>query len=81
MASFVCVQACESADSVLVVDTSFAYTVSQPITSSPDGPADVIGQQITERLSKEYGKEVTYAQMIFDWLKSTGVVAVTCVHS
>lgn len=50
---------------------------SQPITSSPNGPADIIGKQITDRLSKDYGKEVTYAQMIFSWLKSTGVVAVT----
>jgi hypothetical protein len=50
---------------------------SQPITSSPNGPADIIGKQITDRLSKDYGKDVTYAQMIFSWLKSTGVVAVT----
>lgn len=62
----------------LLTDVMVLPTLSsQPITSSPNGPADIIGKQITDRLSKDYGKEVTYAQMIFSWLKSIGVVAVT----
>lgn len=49
----------------------------QPIARVPGGPADAVGAHIAKRLSKSYGKDVTVAQMILDWLKSTDVVAVT----
>ena len=49
----------------------------QPITRSPGGPADKIGARIAKRLSQTLGEEVTYSQTILDWLRSTGVLAVT----
>jgi len=54
-----------------------AWGELQPITRYPGGPADAVGNAIAKRLSKDTGSEVTYAQVIFDWLKSTGILAVT----
>ena len=51
----------------------------QPITRSPGGPADKVGNRIAKRLSETLGHEVTYSQTILDWLRSTGVLAVTWV--
>ncbi|ORY30187.1 Aldo/keto reductase [Naematelia encephala] len=54
-----------------------AYSSLTPITKTPGGPADAIGASIAEELSERYGKEVTVGQTILDWLRSTGVAAVT----
>ncbi|KAK4689037.1 hypothetical protein P7C73_g1072, partial [Tremellales sp. Uapishka_1] len=54
-----------------------AYGEMRPITKTPGGPADDVGKVIAKRLSHDYGSEVTYSQVILDWLKSTGVLAVT----
>nr|XP_031858293.1 uncharacterized protein CI109_006264 [Kwoniella shandongensis]KAA5525365.1 hypothetical protein CI109_006264 [Kwoniella shandongensis] len=54
-----------------------AYSSLTPITKTPGGPADKVGETIAIELSKRYGQEVTVGQTILDWLRSTGVVAVT----
>lgn len=54
-----------------------AYGEMRPITKTPGGPADHVGNAIAKKLSKKYGSEVTYSQVILDWLKSTKVLAVT----
>ncbi|KAK8849836.1 hypothetical protein IAR55_005172 [Kwoniella newhampshirensis] len=54
-----------------------AYSSLTPITRTPGGPADKVGATIAEQLSKRYGKEVTVGQTILDWLRSTGIAAVT----
>ena len=49
----------------------------QPITRYPHGPADAVGNEIAKRLTETHGSEVTYSQVILDWLRSTSVLAVT----
>jgi len=50
-----------------------AYSALTPLTRLPGGKAVPVAERVARRLGVEVG------QAILDWLKTKGVVAVTCV--
>ena len=50
-----------------------AYSALTPLTRMPGGKAVPVAERVARRLGVETG------QAILDWLKTKGVVAVTCV--
>ncbi|KAL1738925.1 NADP-dependent oxidoreductase domain-containing protein, partial [Schizophyllum fasciatum] len=54
-----------------------SYSGLTPITSGKGGPLNPILPEIATRLSKDYGKTVTPAQVLMKWLIQKDIIVVT----